>query len=623
MRSCSYHLKFNSVVSALWLCLTAVPAWAVVVPTEEWVARYNGPGNLNDVANAMAIDSSGNIYVTGFSTGAGPDGDYATIKYDTAGSELWVARYDGPEPGGDNAQAITVDSVGNVYVTGYSPGLKSMRDYATVKYDSAGNELWVARYAGSGKSNDIAYGIVGDSAGNVYVTGFSTEVALGETYTTIKYDSAGNEIWVAHYKGDGNVTERAAAIAIDSQDNIIVTGNSASSTTISDYATVKYDSAGNELWVARYNGPGDWIDFARAISIDNADNIYVAGSSVGLAGNSDYATIKYDSAGNELWVARFNGPDNGHDAANALAVDGNGNVVVTGFSNSSVFGNSDGWDYATVKYDSAGNELWVARYSGPGNNEDEARALVIDRNGSIYITGSSSSGLGTAPDYATVKYDGNGNELWIARYSGPGNNSDEAHALAIDRDGNVFVAGGSRGRASNYDYATIKYSKVKDTDNDGIFDDIDNCPDDPNVNQADHDEDGLGDACDDDDDNDTVLDINDNCPLVFNPNQADVDGDGLGDVCDPDVDGDGVANDGDLCPVTQLGAVTDSAGCSIAQLCPCEGPRRTTISWRNHGNYVACVANTAKSFVGYGLINKTDGRALVSAARQSNCGAKK
>ncbi|MHA2227230.1 MAG: ABC transporter substrate-binding protein, partial [Candidatus Hodarchaeales archaeon] len=115
---------------------------------ERWAARYNGPGNRGDGASAMAVDASGNIYVTGRSWGSGTGSDYATIKYDPAGTEQWVTRYNGLENGNDVAYAIAVDASGNIYVTGRSSGSGTYDDYATIKYDPAGTEQWVARYNG-------------------------------------------------------------------------------------------------------------------------------------------------------------------------------------------------------------------------------------------------------------------------------------------------------------------------------------------------------------------------------------------------------------------------------------------------------------------------------------------
>ena len=101
---------------------------------EGWVARYDGPDNYDDEAVAIAVDGSGNVYVTGRSDGSGTAQDYATIKYNSAGQQQWVARYDGPGGNDDVANAIAVDGSGNVYVTGSSYGSGTDRDYATIKY---------------------------------------------------------------------------------------------------------------------------------------------------------------------------------------------------------------------------------------------------------------------------------------------------------------------------------------------------------------------------------------------------------------------------------------------------------------------------------------------------------
>jgi len=163
-----------------------------------------------------------------------------------------------------------------------------------------------------------------------------------------------------------------------------------------------------------------------------------------------------------------------------------------------------------------------------------------------------------------------------------------------------------------------------DDDNDGVPDDSDNCALMHNTDQSDTDGDGQGDVCDGDLDGDGYANGSDNCPDTANPSQHDQDGDGLGDVCDPDTDNDNVVNEDDLCPGTPPGEVASpDNGCTIAQLCPCEGPAGTTRPWNNHGKYVSCVARTSENFVEQGLISDAEKDAIVSTAGQSDCGAKR
>ncbi|MBN2463579.1 MAG: SBBP repeat-containing protein [Dehalococcoidia bacterium] len=434
----------GGLVILIALLLPPGVAWAQEPMIEQWVAEYNGPGSGydggNDIAIDNAIDSSGNVYVTGESKGSGTSRDYATIKYDSAGNELWVRTYNGPGNWNDMASKMALDSYGSVYVTGLSwGGAGTGYDYATVKYDSSGNQLWVTRYNGPGNNTDRARGIATDSSGNVYVTGWSIGSGTGQDYATVKYDSAGNQLWVKRYNGPGNGYDGGNDIAIDSSDNVYVCGYSVGGDTGWDCVTVKYNSAGNELWVARYNGPDNADDCVHAITVDGLGNVYVTGfTGFGTDSDSgeDYVTIKYDSAGNQLWVRTYNGTGSGDDEpTDAIVVDGSGNVYVSGNSE----GENTDWDWATVKYDSAGNQLWVRRYNGPDNGLDWPMDLAIDGLGNIYVTGS---------DYTTVKYDSAGNEQGVARY-----NRGWGRAIAVDSSGNVYVTGDN-----GLDFVTIKYS---------------------------------------------------------------------------------------------------------------------------------------------------------------------
>jgi hypothetical protein len=160
-----------------------------------------------------------------------------------------------------------------------------------------------------------------------------------------------------------------------------------------------------------------------------------------------------------------------------------------------------------------------------------------------------------------------------------------------------------------------------DADGDGICESIDNCPLIDNDNQSDLDGDGTGDACDGDIDGDGLANESDNCVFDANPDQADLDNDGAGDVCDEDFDGDGVLDAVDACVPSPVGAVVNTNGCAISDLCPCEHPDGSD-RWKNHGAYVKCVAHTANDFVDVGLISGADHGLIVSEAGESSCGHK-
>jgi hypothetical protein len=172
-----------------------------------------------------------------------------------------------------------------------------------------------------------------------------------------------------------------------------------------DYATIKYSSAGVPLWTNRYHEPGNYLNCASAVAVDGGNNVIVTGySSNGT--NYNYATIKYSSAGVPLWTNRYNESGNGNGVARAVAVDSRNNVIVTGRSEASA--SSYIYDYATVKYSSAGVPLWTNRYNGPGNGDDQACALAVDHSGNVIVTGYSTGG-GDDCDFATVKY------IWASR----------------------------------------------------------------------------------------------------------------------------------------------------------------------------------------------------------------
>ena len=241
---------FKRIFLLILLILWAVPLFAQSVDT-AWVRVYNGLANYWDEPHAIKVDNFGNVYVTGICDG----GAYLTIKYDQTGNELWVRRYSALGRTGDKPSDLALDTCGNVFVTGQSYDMEGATgaNYLTVKYDLYGKELWAKQYNGSEVFDDRAWSIAVNNSRYIYVAGNTYSPQKSYDYATIKYDQDGNELWVRQYSEEPRVTEYTYAMTLDCSGNIYVAGSGDGGITAMDYITVKYDASVNQLWAKRYN----------------------------------------------------------------------------------------------------------------------------------------------------------------------------------------------------------------------------------------------------------------------------------------------------------------------------------------------------------------------------------
>jgi DNA-binding beta-propeller fold protein YncE len=390
----------------------ATVAYDSATGMERWTKRYNGLANVYDYASSVAVSPNGTrVFVTGVSGGAsGSKDDYATIAYDaTTGAKEWLKRYNGPADGLDDAYSVAVSPDGvRVFVTGESEGQASGSDFGTVAYDAAtGAEEWARHYNGPGNDFDRANSVaVSPDGARVFVTGESAGGVSFDDYATVAYDTAtGVKQWVRRYNGTANGIDSASSVVVGPDGaRVFVTGYSEESGTSNDFTTVAYDaSTGAKQWVKRYNAPADGSDGGRAISVSpDGARVFVTGNSSGSATGTDFATVAYDAAtGGKLWVKRYNGPANDLDWARSISVSLDGTrVYVTG--NSVGAGLSD--DYATVAYDTAtGIVEWVNRYTGPGSGGRPMSVIVSPDGTRVFVTGGN-EGSATASDYTTIAY---------------------------------------------------------------------------------------------------------------------------------------------------------------------------------------------------------------------------
>jgi Tfp pilus assembly protein PilZ len=407
-------------------------------PQFKWARGAGGPGF--DHGRQVAVDASGGIYVTGefgsptiqfgsiMLTSVGSS-DMFVVKYDANGNVKWAHGVGGS--GNEYGRGIALDSSGNCYVTGYftsqtiSLGSSTftnagLTDVYVVKYDSSGNVLWSKVVGGAG--DDVSEGIALDASGNCYVTGvfLSPTITFGATALSkvglvdrydmylVKYDANGNVVWAMNEGGSGSVI--STGVAVDADGNCDVVGEFESltltlgETTLTnagfyDMFIVRFDSSGSVIWAKSGGGSSD--DAGYSVAVDALRNTYVTGSfgSANMAfgattltrpGLSGMFVVKYDAGGNVLWAKSEGGT--GRNSPNAVALDASGNCYVAGHFNSPTitFGattltNAGGFDIFAVKYDLSGKALWAK--SAGGTQHDFGRGIAVDAFGNSYLTG--------------------------------------------------------------------------------------------------------------------------------------------------------------------------------------------------------------------------------------------
>jgi hypothetical protein len=209
---------------------------------------------------------------------------------------------------------------------------------------------WLRYYASNMvASYDFARALTIDTKGNIYVTGQTDSSLSFIDMVTLKYSPGGTLRWKRRYTSDVGNEDIPYAIAVDPNGNVYIGGTSLSTTSFYDFVIIKYDSNGVEQWTTRYDGPDSDVDLLTSMKVDLAGNVYVAGASFNLNSSYDFITIKYNTHGVKQWLQTFNGSGGLDDGVNALALDDSANVYITGFSNSGTSG-----DVLTIKYSTDG-----------------------------------------------------------------------------------------------------------------------------------------------------------------------------------------------------------------------------------------------------------------------------
>jgi hypothetical protein len=345
---------------------------------KQWTKQFGTA--TNDIAKGIAIDSSNNIYLAGETSGAldsqtnAGGKDIFLVKYNSGGTRQWTKLL------GTSSEEVTngiaIDSSNNIYITGYTEGALDSQtnsgstDLFLVKYNSSGTKQWTKLLGTS--THEYAYGIAVDSSNNIYLTGGTYGALDGQTNSgrwdifLVKFDSSGTKKWT---KLLGNSEDQYGyGVTVDSSNNISVTGNTLgeldnqTNSGYEDIFLVKYNSSGTKQWTKLF-GTSSAYEAGFGVTSDSSDNLYVTGRTTGALDGStnsyngyDIFLIKYNSSGTKQWTKQLGAGSSSSETGQGVTVDNLSNIFITGGTGGALDGGeySGSTDIFLVKYNSSG-----------------------------------------------------------------------------------------------------------------------------------------------------------------------------------------------------------------------------------------------------------------------------
>ncbi len=347
----------------------------------DWTKTWGIQGaTYYEMATGLDMDSDNNIYVASYYyPGVGTNRSALLAKYDTSGTQLWNRTWGGSKT--EIAKDLVVDHSNNIYVVGHTTSFGSINSYDifVVKYDSNGVQLWNATWGGY--KDEWAQSVAVDVGNNVYITGSTRTFSAGDwDIFLVKFDSGGTKQW--------NVTwglseaDSGMDIVVDSTyNNIYVCGYTTTAGDV-DSKLLKFEpSLGTLLW--NVNWGGDNSDYGNAIGLDSNDLIYVTGMTASYIYGIQYLFVtKYYPNNTQIW-SRVWGYQNGITYGQAMTLDSEDNIYISGFTSCPTSGTEK--DACIVKYDSDGNQPWFFIWGPAG--EQQCSSILIDSSENLYITG--------------------------------------------------------------------------------------------------------------------------------------------------------------------------------------------------------------------------------------------
>jgi hypothetical protein len=426
-----------------------------VIPNKDWVQQVtNGGIEIHGIAAAVDY-TTGAVYSCGYMNTVSNGKDVVVVKLDSNGVQLWSTSYNYATVNlDDKANAIFVDPSGNVYVTGYSQAASNNADIIVIKYNSSGTQQWATRINGSASGDDAGNDIAVDGSGNVMVAGYLTLTGKGKDFTVAKLNSSGTALGSLKINGSANSDEMAEKLVIDGS-NCFATGCVKNTSTNKEVLTVCIAMSGPSLtWSTTVNGTANSDDMGYDITTYST-SVYICGKTNNTTTGEDYYFAKMNQSNGSITSSNtYDGGYNGSDFATSIVSDKIGDFGITG-----IVTNGSNTEYHTQMYDGSGL-VWTHVQPQNGSYTTTYPKIACDTLAyHYYVCGAYFAGN---QDGILYQVDPTGTKRWTQYHVGAGGARDAFIDLALDGLGRIFVASADETATSSntYDYNIIRYSQT-------------------------------------------------------------------------------------------------------------------------------------------------------------------
>ena len=415
--------------------VTGAFAWLGNEMTFTPSADLTENGFCEITVDVAAMDVGGTAMATAFQT------DFTVV-------DLWTIVYN--ISADEQITGLDVDADGNVYAVGWNTSATG-QDIWMAKYDKHGSLTWSDSVTSDGVHNDNGHDVAVDSTGSVYFVGSINSTATGDDVWIRKYTPALGIDWTTTYNSSGAQTDRAYGVAVDSGDNLIVTGYITVAGQSANIWVRKYSATSVVQWTQTYNGADNGDDVGLDVAVDGSDSVYVIGNyDAGPANALDVWVRKYTSGGVESWTDTFNGTLNDNDAGNGIAATATGEVYATGYTHMT----GEDANIWARRYDSAGASTYTDDFTSTGADADIGYDIAVDGEGNYVVAGLTTETTGQ--DVWIRELNGDDAEIGTWTVNGTGDSNDLATAAAFDPLGNFYI-GGAVTQSAGYDFWIRKF----------------------------------------------------------------------------------------------------------------------------------------------------------------------